>query len=386
MFGSRDLFTPEHQKFREDFRRFLSNHVEPFQAEWRAKGCVSREVWRQAGDAGFLCVGAAPEHGGRGLDFLFTLAMCEELSRIHEVGFALPLHSEVVVPYIEQLGTSEQRRRYLPRCVRGDCITAFAMTEPTGGSDVATLQTTATRDAATGEWVINGEKTFIANGQLCDLVLVVATDPEAPRPHWGLSLFLVEAETPGFERGRNLPTIGMAGQDTSELRFRDCRVPADSLLGQEGRGFQYVMERLPRERIIVTVSAQARAERVFQDTLDYIKKRKLFGRTLGALQDPAFTMAHCSTQLAAGRAFAESLILSYLHEEDVTVSSAMTKLWHTEMLFDVANRCVQLWGAHGTDRDNGVARAFVDARMQRIYAGSNEVMKLIVARSLGLGE
>ena len=319
-------------------------------------------------------------------DIAYTIVICEELARVHEVGFGLPLHRDIVVPYIEQLGTTSQRDRYLARCATGECISAFAMTEPTGGSDVAAIRTTAVRDQVSGEWILNGAKTFIANGQLCDLILVVAVDPEAPRPHWGLSLFLVDATAPGFERGRNLPTIGMAGQDTSELRFQNCRLPPEALLGQEGRGFHYVMERLARERLVVSAFSQARAERIFEETLAYVRERQMFGRALGSFQATAFSMAECRTQIDVGRAFLDSLVRDFVAGKDVATGSAMAKMWHTDMLFDVADRCVQLWGAHGTNPENSVARAFVDARMQRIYAGSNEVMKLIVARSLGLGD
>jgi acyl-CoA dehydrogenase len=379
------LLDDEPQDFRRRFRLFLQEHVVPNQATWRTNGCVSRDVWREAGAAGFLRGVAREGHGGPRGDIAETLIICEELSRIHEVGFGLPLHRSIVLPFLEQLGTPSQRDRYLSRCANGECITAFAVTEPSGGSDVAAIKTTARRVDGSGEWILDGEKTFIGNGQLCDLMLVVAADPEAPSPHWGLSLFLVDSSASGFERGRNLPTIGMAGQDTSDLRFRNCVLPPDALLGQEGRGFQYLMERLPRERLIVSALAQARAERVVEETLEYIKRRQVFGRTLGSLQVPAFAMAECQIQLAVGRAFLERVVGDYVSGLDVETQTAMAKLWHTEMFFDVADKCVQLWGAHGTNVDNAVARAFVDARMQRIYAGSNEVMKLIVARSLGLG-
>lgn len=381
------LYTPAHEKFRREFREFLATHVTPHQAAWRKAGHVSRDVWKAAGEAGFLCLHNQAVDGSDEHQFLCSIVMCEELSRIHEVGFGILLHNEIVVPYLTELGTPEQRAKYISRSTTGECITAFAMTEPTGGSDVAALATTAVLDSTTGEWILNGDKTFIANGQLCDTALVVAsTELDAPRPEWGLSLFLVDADVHGFHRGRNLETFGMAGQDTSELSFRDCRLPPEALLGKRGRGFQYVMERLSRERLIAAATAQARAERVLEETVERVKERRLFGRPLGSFQSIAFGLADCRTQVVVGRAFLESLMTRLLAGHDLMAESAMAKMWHTDMLFEVADICVQAWGAHGTLVDNGVARALVDARMQRIYAGANEVMKTIIGHQLGLGD
>lgn len=370
--------------FRSEFRGFLEVAVEPYQAEWREKNCVSRDVWERAAEAGLLGITIDPRWGGRGLGFLHALVLSEELSRVHEMGWGLLLHNEIVLPYIEAIGTETQKERYLRECVAGRCITAFAMTEPTGGSDVAALRTTATR-SGDGSWVLRGDKTYIANGQLCDLALVVAvTDPEAPRAEWGLSLFLVDAATPGFERGPNLNTLGMRGQDTSDIHFRDCRLPADALLGREGRAFQYVMERLPRERLVVSAGAQARAEVVLTKTIERVKERRVFGRALSDFQHTAFVLADCATDVTVGRALLDKAVSAFVQGDDVTVLTAMSKMWHTDMLARVAASCAQLWGGAGWLCDNGVGRAVADAAMQKVYAGTNEVMRMIVARDLGL--
>ena len=380
----RRIFSPEHDLFRTQFRRFVEREVAPNRAAWAEAGCVSREAWKAAGEAGFLCTSLRPEHGGAGADFLYSMIISEELARAHESGFGLALHSDIVVPYIANYGSDEQRGRLLRRCIDGDCITAIAMTEPGTGSDLAAIRTTATREGS--DWVIDGTKTFVSNGQLADLVVVVAkTDPAAKLPHRAISLFLVEANTPGFARGRPLKKIGMASQDTSELFFDKLRVPGEALLGEVGAGMLYMMQRLQIERLLVAISAQAHAEIVLEETIAYTKERNVFGKPVASFQNTAFKLADCATKLEVGRSFLDNLCAAVARGETLIKECSMAKLWHTEVFQEVADTCLQFWGGYGLMLDYPVARAFEDARVQRIYAGTNEIMRMIIASQMGLG-
>ena len=379
----RQLFREEHELFRKSFRQFCEQVVRPAQEQWREDGQVSREAWRQAGEGGFLCPWLEERYGGADGDFLFSVVLIEEMARIYESGFAMPLHSDIVVPYIHAFGTEEQKLAWLPKCASGECITALAMTEPGTGSDLAAMTTTARRDG--DEYVINGSKTFISNGILCDLCIVAAKTGDAEQdPHTALSLFLVEADRPGFIKGNKLKKIGMHSQDTAELAFEDCRVPASNLLGQEGGGFIMLMQKLQQERLVVAVGAQAAAEQVLADTIAYTQERKAFGRPISKFQNTRFRLVDCATEVEVGRHFLDRLLAEHMAGKYLVKECSMAKMWQTDMASRVVDTCLQFFGGYGYMMEYPVARAFVDARVQRIFAGTNEVMKIIVAKQMGL--
>ncbi len=379
----RILFSEEHQLFRKSFRAFLQRDVKPHQERWRHQGMVDREVWHQAGSHGFLCPWLAESEGGPGGDFLHSVIVIEELAYAYDSGFAMGLHSDIVVPYIHAYGTAEQKLRWLPGCARGELVCAIAMTEPDAGSDLAGMRTTAVRDGE--HYVLSGAKTFITNGILCDLCVVAAkTDPDPKNAHRGISLFVVEAQAPGFRKGRKLEKIGLAAQDTAELAFEDCRIPVDHRLGPEGAGFRMLMDMLQQERLVVAITVQAMAEQVLTDTVAYTKERKAFGRPLSKMQNTRFQLAECATKVEVGRAFLDRLISEHVAGKQLISECSMAKLWQTEMASEVIDTCLQLHGGYGYMTEYPVARAYVDARVQRIYAGTSEIMKVIIAKQMGL--
>ncbi|MEM9463122.1 MAG: acyl-CoA dehydrogenase family protein [Myxococcota bacterium] len=379
----RSLFSEEHDLFRDSVRRFVEREVVPHQERWNEAGSVDREAWRKAGHAGLLCPWLPEEHGGPGGDFLHSVVVMEELARVYESGFAVGLHSDIVVPYIHAYGSKAQKARWLPRCVRGEVVTAIAMTEPGTGSDLAAIQTIARRDG--DHWVLNGAKTFISNAILCDLCIVAAkTEQEPADPHKAISLFLVPADTPGFIKGKKLAKMGMASQDTAELFFEDCRVPADHLLGGEGAGFLMLMQKLQPERLVVGVVCQASAEQVLADTVAYTKERQAFGRPLSKFQNTRFKLAECATEVEVGRAFLDRLISEHMAGQVLVKECSMAKLWQSEMLGRVTDACLQMFGGYGYMLEYPVTRAFMDARVQRIYAGTSEIMKVIISKQMGL--
>jgi acyl-CoA dehydrogenase len=379
----RTLFAEEHHQFRRSFRQFVDREVKPHQARWAEQGMVDRETWRKAGAAGFLCPSLAEEHGGPGGDFLHSVVIMEELAYAHESGFTMGLHSDIIVPYIQSFGDDAQRRRWLPGCASGEIVTAIAMTEPGTGSDLAGITTTAVRDG--DHYVINGAKTFISNGILCDLVIVAAkTDPDPANAHRGVTLFVVEATTPGFKRGKKLAKMGMATQDTAEMFFEDCRVPEAHRLGAEGSGFVALMTKLQQERLCVAIGCQAMAERVLADTLDYVKERQAFGKPIGKFQNTQFKLAECATKVEVGRAFVDQVIAQHMSGKYLVKECSMAKLWQSEMVGEVVDACLQFFGGYGYMLEYPVSRAYMDARVQRIFAGTNEIMKVIIAKQLGL--
>ena len=381
----RTLFSPDHELFRKSFRSFLEREVKPHQERWNEAGIVDREAWRKAGAAGFLCPAMEEEHGGAGGDFFHSAIVIEEMARIYESGFAIALHSDVVVPYIHEFGNDAQKKRWLPGCASGELITAVAMTEPGTGSDLAAITTSAKKDPQTGEYVINGSKTFISNGILCDLCIVAAkTDPNPENAHRGISLFVVEAGRQGFIKGKKLKKMGMASQDTSELAFDDCRVPADNLLGEEGMGFFMLMKKLQQERLVVALAAQAGAEQVLADTIAYTKERKAFGKPIVKFQNTQFKLVECATKVEVGRAFIDRLTQDHVAGKVLVKECSMAKLWQTEMGSEVVDTCLQFWGGYGYMLEYPVTRAYMDARVQKIYAGTNEIMKIIIAKQMGL--
>ena len=378
----RDIFTSEHDAFRDMVRAFIARNITPYHEQWERDRVVSREVWRQAGAAGLLGIEMDEKYGGGGNpDYTYYLIMNEELARAGAHGPGFSVHNDIVGQYLVRLVTPEQAERWLPGYCSGELITAIAMSEPGAGSDLQGIRTTAVRDG--DDWILNGQKTFISNGQLCDLVIVFArTDPDAG--HLGYSLLMVERGMAGFERGRNLEKVGMHAQDTSELFFSDVRVPAANLLGEPGAGFVALMQNLPRERIAIGATALAGAEHVFATTLDYCRQRQAFGRPIGSFQHSRFQLAEMATELAVARAFTDRAITEHVAGRLTTEDAAMVKWWDTELCNRVVDRCVQLYGGYGYMREYPVARAFADGRVQSIFGGTTEIMKEIIGRGLGV--
>ena len=380
----RDIFTEEHDIFREQCRRFVETEIVPKLEQWKRDGITDRETWRLAGEQGFLGANAPEEYGGAGADFLYDAIIMEELARVRGHDLMISLHSDICMPYLTSYGSEEQKRKYLPGAISGELLLGLAMTEPGTGSDLANVQTKALRDG--DDYVVNGAKTFISNGQLADLFIVVAkTDPEADPPHNGVSLLLVEADSPGFERGRNLEKIGLKGQDTSELFFHDCRVPLQNLLGQEGQGFKMLMVKLQQERLSIAVGSIAACRTSLEDTIAYVKERKAFGRPLARFQNTQFKLAELATEIEIGQAFVDKLLAAHVRGDDIVTEVSMAKYWITDLQKKVASECLQLFGGYGFMREYPISGDYCDAAVQSIYAGTNEIMKLIISRRMGLG-
>jgi acyl-CoA dehydrogenase len=380
----RDIFSEEHELFRSEFRRFVDAEIAPKVKGWNRAGITDRETWRAVGAAGYLGANAPEEYGGAGGDFLFDAIIAEELADVRAHALMVPLHCDICMPYLKTYGTEAQKAKYLPGAIGGDIILAVAMTEPGTGSDLANVQTRALRDG--DHYIVNGSKTFISNGQIADLVItVVKTNPEADPPHDGISLLLIEADSPGFRRGRNLEKLGLKGQDTSELFFEDCRVPAENLLGAEGRGFKMLMTQLQQERLSIAVTSMASCRRSLEDTIAYTKERRAFGRPIAAFQNTQFRIAELATEVEVGQAFVDRLLTAHVRGEDVVTEVSMAKWWTTDLQKRVAAECLQLHGGYGFMSEYPISGDYADAAVQSIYAGSNEIMKVIIARNLGLG-
>ena len=384
----RTLFQPDHQAFADSFRRFIEKEVTPLHADWEDQGHVAREVWSQAGANGFLCMSLPEEYGGAGADKLYSVAQMEELARAGTTGIGFGLHSEIVAPYILHYGTEEQKRKYLPQMASGAVVGAIAMSEPAAGSDLQGIKTTAIKSADGSHYVLNGSKTFITNGWHADLVIVVAkTDPAAGAK--GTSLLLVERGMPGFEKGQRLKKMGMKAQDTSELFFNDVKVPAENLLGgpaMEGRGFICLMEQLPWERLQIAITAVAAAQAAIDWTLDYVKQRKVFGQSVASFQNTRHTLAELQTQVQVARVFVDKCCELIVKDQLDTETASMAKYWTTDLQCKVMDECVQLFGGYGYMWEYPITRAYADARVQRIYGGTNEIMKEVIARAMGLGK
>jgi acyl-CoA dehydrogenase len=379
----RNIFSPDHETFRQAFRQFVAREVVPHQEAWRARGQVDRDVWRKAGENGFLCPTLNEKWGGAGADFVYSTIIMEELAYVYESGFAMALHSDIVVPYIESFGNEEQKKKWLPGCVSGELVTALGMTEPGAGSDLAAIKTSAIKDG--DDFVINGQKTFISNGQLCDLVLLAAkTDLDPVKPHKGISLFVVEQGRKGFIKGKKLHKMGMASQDTSELFFEDCRVPAANLVGTPGEGFKMMMEKLQQERLCVAIGAVAGAEQVLKDTITYAQDRKAFGKPISSFQNTQFRLVECATKVEVMRTFIDRVVAEHVAGKELVKECSMAKWWTTDTAQEVIDTCLQFFGGYGYMLEYPVTRAFMDARVQRIYAGTNEIMKVIIAKRMGL--
>jgi acyl-CoA dehydrogenase len=380
----RTIFSDEHDLFRSEFRRFAEAEIVPRLEEWNEAGISDRAVWKRMGEAGFLGANQPEEYGGAGADFLFDAIVIEELADLRAHALQASLHTDICLPYLTTYGTEEQKQRWLVPAITGECLLAIAMTEPSVGSDLAGISTKAIRDG--DHYVVNGSKTFISNGQNCDLVIVVVkTDPSSNPPHDGMSLLLVEAGTPGFEKGRNLKKLGLKGQDTSEMSFSDCRVPVENLLGEEGRGFKMLMEKLQQERLTISVGSMASCRRSLEDTVAYVKERKAFGKPIGAFQNTQFKLVEMATEIEIGQAFVDRLLVAHVAGENIVTEVSMGKWWASDLQKRVSSECLQLFGGYGFMDEYPISRDYADAAVQTIYAGSNEIMKVIIAKRMGLG-
>jgi acyl-CoA dehydrogenase len=379
----RTLFEFEHEQFRASARRFFQNEVGPHAERWREQGHVDRETYRKAGEQGFLLMWADPSYGGAGVsDFRYEQILIEENNRYGEAGFFMTLHSRLVAPYIGQLGTAEQKQRLLPKCISGETILGIAMTEPDAGSDLAGIKTRA--EDRGDHWLLNGSKTYISNGQIGDAFIVVArTDPQ--RRH-GLGLFIVERDMPGFVRGRNLKKMGLKAQDTSELFFTDVKVPKTNVLGEPGKGFHSLTHFLAEERLITAAGAMQVAQVAFDLTLEFVKSRKAFGRPIGTFQNSRFKMAEMRAKIDALQVFVDHCVLEHNAGRLDSVSAAEVKYLTTELEGQVVDECVQLHGGAGYMDEYPISRLYTNARISRILAGSNEIMREIIGRALDLDD
>jgi alkylation response protein AidB-like acyl-CoA dehydrogenase len=376
------LYEPVHDEFRALCRQFLAREAVPYHPGWERAGIVDREVWRKAGAAGLLGMDVAEEYGGGGqADFRFSAVLIEEIVAAGCSGLGFGLHNDVVGPYLTGLTTADQRKRWLPGFCSGDTVAAIAMSEPGTGSDLAGVRTTAVRDGA--DYVLTGQKTFITNGELADLVIVVAKTAPDEGAH-GVSLIVVERGTPGFTRGRRLEKVGLKASDTAELFFDGCRVPADNLLGTENHGFYHLIANLPRERLSIAVGAVAACERILALTLEYARTREAFGRPIGAFQHNRFLLAELDTEVTIARTFVNHCVAEFNADRLSVVDAAKAKWWTTELQNRVADRCLQLHGGYGYMLEYPVARAWLNSRVQTIYGGTTEIMKEIIGRGLGL--
>jgi len=375
------IYREEHDIFRDAFRKFLAKEVLPNYEHWEEQAMIPRDIWKKMGDNGYLCTWMEEKYGGSGVGFEYAMITIEEMMYAGAMSFWTFLHSDIIVPYLHSFGTEEQKMKWLPGCASGDIISALAITEPGTGSDVAAIRTTAVRDG--NEYVINGQKTFISNGIQSDLVIVAAkTDTKSS--HKGVSLVCVEKDTPGFSRGRKLKKMGMHGQDTAELVFEDCRVPVANILGEEGKGFYYIMQKFQTERLCAALMAQAAAEAMLDVTIKYCKERQIFGKPVSSFQHNTFKIVDMATEIELGRTLINDLIADYTAGVDITKRVSMAKAWIPEMVNRVAYDCVQLHGGYGYMEEYPICRMARDVRVIAIFAGSTEVMKTIVGRMMGL--
>ncbi len=376
--SARSNFTQDHEAFRDMVRRFVAREFTPNLPAFEAEGKVSLDFWRKAGEAGLLCMDLPEQYGGLGLDFLYNVVANEEFNYAM-MSDGLTLQTDITTPYILNYGNDEMKKRWLPRLVAGTSICAIAMTEPGAGSDLQGIKTTAVRDG--NDYVINGSKTYITNGQNADIILVVCkTDPAARAK--GISLILVEADRAGFARGRNLEKVGQWSADTSELFFQDVRVPVENCLGEENRGFTYLMNELAQERLSIAIMSHAAAQRAYDEAIKFVKDRKAFGKTVFDFQNTRFTLADMATRLQVGWAHIDWAVARHLRRELTSTEAAAAKLWHTETQWMICDAALQLHGGAGYMNEYPIARVWRDARIRRIYGGTSEIMKELIGRSL----
>lgn len=375
-------YTDAHEAFRQRVRNFFKAEVAPHAEIWEKKGIVPREIWRRMGEEGFLCLDVPKAYGGPGLDFLYALIVIDELVRTCHFGLLAPLHSDVVVPYITAFASEDLKKKYLPGCVKGEIITALAMTEPGAGSDLTSIATTAKEDG--DEVILNGQKTFISCGINCGLVILAARDPAVEDPYASLDLYLVEESAPGFEKGNCLNKMGWHSQDTAELFFNDCRVPLSNRLGMKGSGFMMLMNKLQQERLVCAVSAQTAAECALEMTIDYCRKNTLGGRPLVRFQENQHRIVDMTTEVKLGRTFVDKLVAEHMEGKAVVAEVSMAKAWITEMAVRVADGCMDLYGPNGNLEEMLIGRFWRDLRVMAIFAGTNEIMRNIAAKFMGL--
>lgn len=374
-------------RFQDSVKSWLKKEILPHYKSWNKTGMIPREVYLSAGAQGFLCITQAEEYGGLGLDFRYSAVVNEEIARVGAGSLPLYLHSDIVAPYIQEHGNEAQKKKYLPKMASGEILGAIAMTEPGAGSDLRGIRMRATRQG--NEWVLSGQKTFISNGISSDIVIVVAntSDAETVASSDGKrkvkqSLFIVEAGTPGFERGRRLEKIGLQGQDTAELYFNNCKIPAENLLGQEGEAFKYIMHGLGRERLSMAIFCVANAQGILEEAVRYCKDRQVFGKPVAEFQNTRFKLAELDTEISLCEAFVDRCILQFNAGEDISVAASKAKYWCSETLGRVADACLQFYGGYGFMEEYSISQAYIDARVQRIFGGTTEIMKEIIARNL----
>ncbi|RBP95782.1 acyl-CoA dehydrogenase [Cytobacillus firmus] len=373
----------EHEIFRQSLRKFLEKEAYPNYDKWEVDRIIPRDFWYKMGEQGFLCPDIEEKYGGSNVDWGFSVVINEELERVGSGMVGIGLHNDIVVPYITAYGTDEQKERWLPKCAAGEIITAIAMTEPGAGSDLAGIRTTAGLEG--DHYIVNGEKTFITNGIHSDLVIIACkTNPNAVPRYKGISLLAIERGTKGFTRGRKLNKVGLHCQDTAELIFEDCKVPKENLIGEEGKGFLYLMEKLQQERLVVAIAAQVAAEEMLNLTLDYVKNREAFGKPVSQFQNTQFKIAEMATDIEMGRSFLDQLITEHMAGKDVVTKVSMAKWKLTENARNIAAECMQLHGGYGYMEEYEIARRYRDIPVASIYAGTNEIMKTIIAKNMGL--
>jgi acyl-CoA dehydrogenase len=376
-----DIYTQEHHIFRDTFKKFVAKEITPNVPQWEAERAVPRDLWLRMGEQGFLCPWLPEKYGGLGVGFEYSVIINEELIRGDGFGVGVPMHSDVASPYIYSYAQPDVKAQWLPHCTTGEVITAIGMTEPNTGSDLAAIKTRAVRDG--DHYVINGQKTFITNGYFADLiVMAVKTDPGAG--YRGISLILVDKDARGFNRGRKLEKMGYHMQDTSELFFEDCRVPASHLLGEEGKGFKYMMEKLQQERLEVCIKCQVNAEEALKEALNYAKTREAFGRAIGNFQYTAFRLAEMATEVELGRTFLDNLIEEHIRGKNIVQKVSMAKYWLGEMVNRITYQAVQIHGGYGYMEEYRICRIYRDVRCLSILAGTSEIMKLVISRNMGL--
>ena len=377
----RTLFNSEHDLFRESFKKFLEEDVKPYQEEWEADGIVPRETWKKCGDLGFLVPAAPEQYGGLGQDdFRYEAIMIEELAAINEPGLALGLHNSLVAPYLLSYGNDEQKSRFIPKIVSGECILAIAMSEPDAGSDLAGMKTKA--EDRGDHWLLNGSKTFISNGILNDAVLVAAkTDPNKPHT---MGLFIVERGDIGYTRGKPFKKMGQWSQDTAELFFENVKVPKKNVLGDPYKGFYYLMDKLAVERLTLCIGSIATAQAAINETVRYVKERKAFGKPISKFQNTQFKLAELQTEVTIGQVFVDRLMEAYMNHDLAAEEACGGKYWTTDLACKVVDECLQLHGGYGYMTEYPICKMFTNARVGKIYAGSNEIMKTVVAKGMGL--
>lgn len=375
----RYIFSEEHEMFRDAVRRFIATEITPHHRAWEADGKVSREVWLKAGAAGFLCSNVPVEYGGAGTDLKYNAIFTEELGRAGATGPGFSVHSDMVATYISNFGSHEQKSRWLPAMASGETIAAIGLTEPGAGSDLKAIKTTAVRDG--DDYVINGQKVYISNGQMCGII-VLACKTDLAAGARGMTFIVVEADRPGFARGRNLEKLGLKAQDTSELFFTNVRVPVANRIGEEGQGFAIAMHNLAEERLSIAVSAIGACEGILEYTVKYTKERKVFGQEVAQFQNTRFKIAELSAQVQAARVFVDRCIELAVGKQLDPTTAAMAKMLAGELQCKVADECLQFYGGYGYMMEYQIAHAYIDARIRRIAGGSSEVMREIISRKV----